>query len=186
MTCLGRIGTKFLNLLPPLRSQYLIYCFTNDTPRFLRVHFLTPLRRSRYLVLLGVRPTVLGHKLEKYESSAKLSGRPPAVDIINILIAYRQLRTQKSKNTEIPTLLSWNFWNIWRLETFAKNLNFSHFRNIFLIRVQNLLSKAYQIIPSFAKRCRKEIQTAERYVLKLTNKLLLFKITNTGRVQLTR
>ena len=135
---------------PPILGVW-FYCFTNSTRCFLRVQFLTPFRGSPYLVLLGVRTTVLCHNLEKYESSKKLSGRPPTVDVITLPIVYRQLRTQKSKNTAIPTLFSWEVWNLWNLETFAKNLNFPQFWNILRIRVGNPLSKDYHKIPTFAK-----------------------------------
>ena len=64
------------------------YCFTNGTTYLVRVQFLTPFRASPYLVFLGKRLTVLGHNLEKYESSGKLSGRPPTVKIITLLTAY--------------------------------------------------------------------------------------------------
>ena len=77
---------------PPVLGVW-FYCSTNGPLCFLRVQFLTPLRRTPYLVLLGARPTVLGHNLEKYESSGKLSGRPPKVKNTTLLIAYRQLPT---------------------------------------------------------------------------------------------
>ena len=77
----------------------------NSTPYLLRVQFLTPFRGSPYLVLLGVRLTVLGHKLEKYERSEKLSGRPPTAKIIILLTAYRQLRPKKSKTLKIQLSL---------------------------------------------------------------------------------
>ena len=60
------------------------------------------------MVLPGARPTVLGLNLVKYESSAKLSGRPATVKIITFLIAYRQLPTPEAKTTKISTLFSKN------------------------------------------------------------------------------
>ena len=89
------INEAFLFVTPVLGVSF--YCFTNGTPCFLRVHFLNPFGGSPYLVLLGARPTVLGHNLEKYERSEKSSGRPPTVEITTLLIAYCQLRTPKSK-----------------------------------------------------------------------------------------
>ena len=102
------------------------------------LHFLTLFDRSPYLVLLGARPTVLGHSLEKYESSAILSGRPPTVKIITSLIAYRQPQTLKLKTLKISTLFSWNSkislnWNLSKISTifefwtflFRDRLNYS-------------------------------------------------------------
>ena len=62
-------------MLPPVFGAQ-FYCFTNGTPCFQRVHFLTLFGGSPYLVLLGARPTVLGHNLEKYKSSERSSGEP--------------------------------------------------------------------------------------------------------------
>ena len=39
------------------------------------------------MVLLGARPTVPGHNVEKYEGSEKLRRPPPTVEIITLLIA---------------------------------------------------------------------------------------------------
>ena len=78
-------------------------------------------------MLLGVRLTVLGHNLEKYESSEKLSGRPPTVEIITLLSAYRQLRPQKSKTLKIQLSSVENFESseIWKLSgKISKFLNF--------------------------------------------------------------
>ena len=108
------------------------YCFTNGTPCFLRVQFLTPFRGSPYLVLLGVRLTVLGHKLEKYEGSEKLSGRPPTVAIITLLIAYRQLRTQNTKKHRNLNSLLLKTLKPLKLRTFAKISIFLNFGISFL------------------------------------------------------
>ena len=64
----------------------------------------------------GARPTVLGHNLEKYESSAKLSGRPPTEKIITLLIAYRRLPTPRAETTKFSTLFS-NFENFGKFST---------------------------------------------------------------------
>ena len=89
----------FLFATPVLGVKF--HCFTNGTPYILRVQFLTPFRGSPYLLLRGLRLTILGHNLEKYENSGKLSGRPPTAKIITLLIAYRQLRQKKSEKMKI-------------------------------------------------------------------------------------
>ena len=131
----------FLIATPPPVLGVWFYCFTNGTPCFLRFQFMTFFRGSVYLVLLGVGPTLLGHNLEKYESSEKLSGRPPTVKIITLLITYRQLRTQTSKNSEIRTISFWKLWNLWNLETFAKISNFFNFGLSFLLWYQTYYPK---------------------------------------------
>ena len=84
--------------------------------------FVTP--RSRIfdftlLVLLGGRLTVLGHNLEKYESSEKL-------------IAYRQQPTQKLKNTEFSYFLFQNLQNFRKFATWNQISKFFNFgQNIF-------------------------------------------------------
>ena len=95
-------------LAPPPVLDVKFYCSRNGTHYLLRVQFLTPLRGSPYLVLPGVRLTVLGHSLEKYENSEKLSGRPPTVKIKTLLIIYCQLRPKKSKplKNQLPSLES--------------------------------------------------------------------------------
>ena len=100
---------------PPVLGVW-FYCFMNGTPCFLRVHFLTPIGGSPYLVILGARPTLLGHNLEMYESSTKLSGRPPTVKIIIFLIAYRQLPSPKAETTKFSTLFQ-NFGNFGKFST---------------------------------------------------------------------
>ena len=72
LPCPRRNQRSFSICYPPVLRVF-FYCFTNGTPCFLRVHFLTPFGGSPFLVLLGGRLTVLGHNLEKYESSKKLS-----------------------------------------------------------------------------------------------------------------
>ena len=54
-----------------------------------------------YLVARGIRLTVLGHSLEKYENPENLSGRPPTEKIITLQIAYRQLPPKTHKNLKI-------------------------------------------------------------------------------------
>ena len=117
LTCPRPKATKPFYLLPAPVLGVWFCCFTNGTPYFLRVQFSTPLRGSPYLVLLGERPTALGHNLENYESSGKLSGRPPTVIIITLLIAYRHLRTQNPENTTENPTPSENFETseIWKL-----------------------------------------------------------------------
>ena len=97
------------------------YCFTNSTPYLLRVKFLTFLRGLPHLVLLGVRLTVLGQNLGKYESSEKLSGGPPTARIIAHLIAYRQLRPKNSKTlkTSFHLLKHWKLSILTYSQTFA-------------------------------------------------------------------
>ena len=93
---------KLFYLLPPALGGLILLLHERHT--FL--HFLTLFDRSPYLVLLGGKLTVLGHNLEKYESSAILSGRPPTVKIITFLIAYRQPPPPKQKLTKILTFSS--------------------------------------------------------------------------------
>ena len=163
----------FLFVTPVLGAKF--YCFTNSTPYLLRVHFLTPFWGSPYLVLFGVKLTVLGHNLEKYENSEKLSGRPPPAKIITLLIVCRQLSPEntssfeKSNSLLLKTLKTPNSGN------FHENLNFPHFRSILHIRVQNLLSEDYPKISSFSQEYWKKLSTAPPYALNLTNKPLVFK-----------
>ena len=80
-----------------------------------------------YLKLPGVRPTVPGHDLEKYESSEKLSGQPPIVEIITLLIAYRQLRTrnQKTLNFQLSSPEKFENSEVWKCSRkFSTFLNF--------------------------------------------------------------
>ena len=64
--------TKLFHLLPPALGGLILLLPERHTLLFL-VQFLTLFDRSPYLVLLGARLTVLGHSLEKYESSAILN-----------------------------------------------------------------------------------------------------------------
>ena len=137
------MATKPSYLLPPSRSRSWFYCLTNGAACFLRVQFLTPLRRSPYLVLLGARPTVLGHNLEKYESSGKLSGRPPKVKIKTLLIAYRQLPFLKSKITKIST--SSEILKSLKIENFNKNFKFPQIWNIRILRPTQLFTTIRRI-----------------------------------------
>ena len=80
-----------------LNSKEFIFWLLSQDHHFW--HFLA--QSLPYLVLCGVRLTVLGHSLEKYESSEKLCGRPPTAKITTLLIAYRQLLPKKSKTLKI-------------------------------------------------------------------------------------
>ena len=82
---------------PPVLGVW-FHCFKNGTCCFLRVHFLSPSGGSPYLVLLGAGPTVLGHNLQKYESLAKLSGRPPTVKVISHNFRNRSPSNNNSKS----------------------------------------------------------------------------------------
>ena len=75
-----------------------------------------------YLVFLGVRLTVLGHSLENYENSGKLSGRPPTVKIIILLLAYRQLPSKNSETFENSETLF--FQNSENVKTLKSSQNF--------------------------------------------------------------
>ena len=119
----GRITTKLFYLLPPVLGGLTLLLHERHT--FL--HFLTLFDRPPYLVLLGARLTVLGHNLEKYESSAILSGRPPTRKIITFLIAYRQPPPPKQKRTENSNFLFKNLRNSRKLRTSYKNPNFFNF-----------------------------------------------------------
>ena len=103
------------------------YCFTNGTPYLLRVQILTLFRGSPYLVLRGVRLTVLGQNIEKYERSENLSGRPPTAKIITLLITYRQVHHRNQKHWKSNFLLL----KLW------KDRNFETFRNLCLVKLWN-------------------------------------------------
>ena len=156
------INEAFLFVTPPPRSRSLILLLHEGTPCFLKVHFLTPFGGSPYLVLFGARTTVLGHNLEKYESSAKLSGRPPTVKIITFLIAYRQLPTPRAKTTKFSTLLStfenfgkfstFFFWKFWKLRNLEPPQIFCHLEcGNFISLEKRQLFKESQIFQSLEK-----------------------------------
>ena len=142
----------FLFVTPP-RSRIFIF-FASRKAQFL--HFLTLFDRSPYLVLLGARPTVLGHSLEKYESSAILSGRPSPVKIITSLIAYRQPPPPKQKFTENSIFLFKNLGNFRNLRTLKEIANFFNFGQNIFDYGKSLLIKDGN---NYSKTKRKELQT---------------------------
>ena len=179
MPCFKLITTKLFYLIPPALGGFIL--LLNERHTFL--HFLTLFDRSPYLVLLGARPTVLGHNLEKYESSAILSGRPPTVKIVTFLIAYRQPPPPKQKLAENSNFLSQNLRNLRKLRTLNQIPNFFNFdRNLFDFG----LSLLFKDGSNYSKTKRKELQTVHEYLLKFMNKLLVPEITNPGRIHLAR
>ena len=112
----------FLFVNPRSRSFDFIASRTAHLPSF-----LTFFDGSPYLVLLGGRLTEVGHSLEKYESSAILSGRPPTVKIITFLIAYRQPPPPKQKLTGNSISLFKNLRNFRKMRTSYKIPNLSDF-----------------------------------------------------------
>ena len=147
------------------------------------LQFLTFFDGSPYLVLLGGKLTVLGHSLEKYESSALFVRRPPTRKIITFLIAYRQPPPPKQKNTENSNSLFQSLQNFRKLRTLNQIPNFFNLgKNLFDFGISLLFKdKDY-----YSKTKRKELQTVHQYIPKLLNKLLVSKITNPGRVKLAR
>ena len=134
LTCSVQITTKLLYLLPPVLGVK-FYCFTNGTPYLLRVQFLTPFRRSPYLVLLGVKLTVVGHNLEKTKARKNWATgyQQQKYFSIILLIANRQIRPKKSKSLKIQlssleVLKTSKFWiihrillrQVWKLLYFGK------------------------------------------------------------------
>ena len=116
------INDAFLVVTPRSRSFDFIVSRTAHL-----LHFLTLFDRSPYLVLLGARPTVLGHNLEKYESSAILSaGRQHEKKIITFLIAYRQPPPPKQKLTENSNFL-FKSSKLQKIENFKPNSKFLQF-----------------------------------------------------------
>ena len=124
--------TKLFYLLPP-PPPFSYFDFIASRKAHL-LHFLTLFDRSPYLVLLGARPTVLCHSLEKYESSAFLSGRPPTVKIITFPIAYRQPPPLKAKSSNFPTFFSYNFRNFGKFKLSLRNFRKSRI----LYKIPNL------------------------------------------------
>ena len=172
----------FLFVTPPPRSRILILLL-HERHTFL--HFLTLFDRSPHLVLLGARPTVLGHghNLEKYESSAILSGRPPTVKVITFLIAYRQPPPPKQKITENSNFLFWNLQNFRKLGFLNQIQNFFNFgQNLFDFGI----SLRFRDRNYYPKTKRKELRTVQQYIVKSLNKMLVSKITNPGKVHLGR
>ena len=107
----------FLFVTPRSRSFDFIASRTPHLPSF-----LTFFDGSPYLVLLGGRLTVLGHCLEKYESSALFERQPPTRKIITFLIAYHQPLPPKLKLTEKSNFLFKNSSKLHKIEKFIQNI----------------------------------------------------------------
>ena len=101
------INEAFLFVTPSPVLGVWFYCSTNGTPCFLRVQFLTSLKRSPYLVLLGARPTVLGHNLEKYERNLNSPDRLPSTT---------NTETEKQWKFQLSLLKNFETSEIWKLQ----------------------------------------------------------------------
>ena len=170
-------NNELFYLSPPTALGVWLYCFTNGTPCFMRVHFLTPFGGPRFLVLVGGSPW-------KVRELGKIERRPPTRELITFLIAYRQLPTLKMKTSKISTLFSWNskISPNWKLKKISNSLKFWTFLFRDWLNYSELFEE-YEENHSFVKRDQQEPSTATLFLIKPI-KLLVSKMTNPSRVQL--
>ena len=116
-------------------------------------HFLFSwAQRLPYFLFLGVRLTVLGHSLEKYENSEKLCGGPTTAKNTTPLIVYRQVPPKTTETSKNLAFTAENYKNS-NLEISVEFLFLLHF----VTSIQKPLSKDYQNIPFFAKEYCEEL-----------------------------
>ena len=176
--------TKVFYLLPPPFSDF---DFIASRKAHL-LHFLKLFDGSPYLVLLGGRLTALGHSLEKYESSAILNAGRQHEKLITDLIAYRQPPPPKQRKNPNSK------FSLQELSKSQENKKPSNKIPSFLKISQNFFDGGISQISKERKKLlfndqatqQKELDAVYQNIPKVSNKMLVSKITNPGRVHLAR
>ena len=110
----------------PLALVGWFYCLTNGTACFLRVQFWL-LLKDHIFGAPWLKTYRTWSSPWKIRELGKTEQRPPTEGIITFLIAYRRLRTLKSKIIKNPTLFSSKLWNFSKFENFARISKFFKF-----------------------------------------------------------